>query len=39
VSTYSALLRDMLFAMKEIGGLDAVLAQPAMKRSAPTSSR
>ena len=28
MSTYSAPLRDMLFAMKEIGGLDAVLAQP-----------
>ena len=26
--TYAAPLRDMLFAMKEIGGLDAVLAQP-----------
>jgi alkylation response protein AidB-like acyl-CoA dehydrogenase len=28
MSTYSAPLRDMLFAMKEHGGLDAVLAQP-----------
>ena len=26
--SYSAPLRDMLFAMKELGGLDAVLAQP-----------
>jgi 3-(methylthio)propanoyl-CoA dehydrogenase len=26
--TYTAPLRDMLFAMKELGGLDAVLAQP-----------
>ncbi len=28
MSTYAAPLRDMLFAMKELGGLDAVLAQP-----------
>jgi alkylation response protein AidB-like acyl-CoA dehydrogenase len=28
MSTYAPPLRDMLFAMKEIGGLDAVLAQP-----------
>ena len=28
MTTYTAPLRDMLFAMKELGGLDAVLAQP-----------
>ncbi|WP_372527250.1 acyl-CoA dehydrogenase [Piscinibacter sp.] len=28
MSTYDPPLRDMLFAMKELGGLDAVLAQP-----------
>jgi len=28
MSTYTPPLRDMLFAMKELGGLDAVLAQP-----------
>jgi alkylation response protein AidB-like acyl-CoA dehydrogenase len=28
MSTYAAPLRDMLFAMKQLGGLDAVLAQP-----------
>jgi 3-(methylthio)propanoyl-CoA dehydrogenase len=28
MSTYAPPLRDMLFAMKELGGLDAVLAQP-----------
>ncbi|MFM2329513.1 MAG: hypothetical protein RLZZ494_1616, partial [Pseudomonadota bacterium] len=28
MSTYAAPLRDMLFAMKEVGGLDAIAAQP-----------
>ena len=28
MSTYTPPLRDMMFAMKELGGLDAVLAQP-----------
>jgi hypothetical protein len=28
MSTYSALLRDMLFTMKEVGGLEAVCALP-----------
>ena len=28
MTTYAPPLRDMLFAMKEHGGLDAVLAQP-----------
>ncbi len=28
MTTYAAPLRDMLFAMKELGGLDAVMAQP-----------
>jgi alkylation response protein AidB-like acyl-CoA dehydrogenase len=29
MSTYAAPLRDMLFTMKEVGGLDAICAQPA----------
>ena len=33
--TYAAPLRDMLFAMKEIGGLDAVLAQPGHEDLSP----
>ncbi len=35
MSTYNAPLRDMLFAMKEIGGLDAILAQPAFAEVTP----
>ncbi len=35
MSTYNAPLRDMLFAMKEIGGLDAILAQPAFEEVTP----
>ncbi|HNB45842.1 MAG TPA: acyl-CoA dehydrogenase [Burkholderiaceae bacterium] len=33
--TYAAPLREMLFAMKEIGGLDAVLAQPGHEEVTP----
>ena len=28
MSTYTAPLRDMLFTMKEVGGLEAICAQP-----------
>ena len=35
MSTYTPPLRDMLFAMKEIGGLDAVLAQPGNEEVTP----
>ena len=33
--TYAAPLRDMMFAMKEIGGLDAVTAQPGHEEVSP----
>ena len=33
--TYAAPLREMLFTMKEIGGLDAVLAQPGFEEVTP----
>ncbi len=35
MSTYTAPLRDMLFTMKEVGGLDAVCAQPGFEETTP----
>ncbi|MCW5662363.1 MAG: acyl-CoA dehydrogenase [Piscinibacter sp.] len=35
MSTYAAPLRDMLFTMKEVGGLDAVCAQPGHEETTP----
>lgn len=35
MSTYAAPLRDMLFTMKEVGGLDAVCAQPGFEETTP----
>ena len=36
MTTYAPPLREMLFAMKENGGLDAVLAQPGNVPQRPT---
>ena len=35
MSTYAAPLRDMLFTMKEVGGLDAICAQPGHEETTP----
>jgi 3-(methylthio)propanoyl-CoA dehydrogenase len=35
MTTYAAPLRDMLFTMKEVGGLDAVCAQPGFEETTP----
>jgi alkylation response protein AidB-like acyl-CoA dehydrogenase len=35
MSSYAAPLRDMLFAMKEVGGLDAIAAQPGREEVSP----
>ena len=35
MTTYAAPLREMLFTMKEIGGLDAVCAQPGFEETTP----
>jgi alkylation response protein AidB-like acyl-CoA dehydrogenase len=35
MTTYTAPVRDMLFAMKEIGGLDAITAQPGFEEVTP----
>ena len=35
MSTYAAPLRDMLFAMREVGGLDALCAQPGLEEATP----
>ncbi|VBB10778.1 acyl-CoA dehydrogenase [Burkholderia stabilis] len=35
MSTYTAPLRDMLFTMKEVGGLDAICAQPGHEETTP----
>ena len=35
MSVYIAPLREMLFAMKEVGGLDAICAQPDHEETTP----
>ena len=35
MSTYAAPLRDMLFTMKEVGGLEAICAQPGHEETTP----
>ena len=35
MSIYTAPLRDMLFTMKEVGGLDAICAQPGHDETTP----
>lgn len=39
MSTYTGPLRDMLFTMKEVGGLDAICTQPGYEATSPIWSR